>query len=223
MVNCFFRSSVYYSIFMNVWLFLQIISLLQYIYEWLTVSSDHQFITVFMNGWLFLQIISLLQYIMNGWLFLQIISLLQYIYEWLLFLQIISLLQYIYEWLTVSSDHQFITVYYEWLTVSSDHQFITVYLWMVDCFFRSSVYYSIFMNGYFLQIIFEAERGKSVSGEIGLDHVLLISGPCSDEIWHLLTVTQRTSLLLTISTKKTKDSFSCCSAFIRSRYKPAWK
>ncbi len=38
------------------------------------------------------------------------------------------------------------------------------------------------MNGWlFLQIIFEAERGKSVSGEIGLDHVLLISGPCSDD------------------------------------------
>uniref|UniRef100_A0A672SM68 EGF-like-domain, multiple 6 n=1 Tax=Sinocyclocheilus grahami TaxID=75366 RepID=A0A672SM68_SINGR len=30
-------------------------------------------------------------------------------------------------------------------------------------------------------IIFEAERGRSVSGEIGLDHVLLISGPCSDD------------------------------------------
>ncbi|XP_073701259.1 epidermal growth factor-like protein 6 [Garra rufa] len=31
------------------------------------------------------------------------------------------------------------------------------------------------------KIIFEAERGKSVSGEIGLDHVVLISGPCSDD------------------------------------------
>uniref|UniRef100_A0A671PSS5 Epidermal growth factor-like protein 6 n=1 Tax=Sinocyclocheilus anshuiensis TaxID=1608454 RepID=A0A671PSS5_9TELE len=30
-------------------------------------------------------------------------------------------------------------------------------------------------------IIFEAERGKSVSGEIGLDHVALISGPCLDD------------------------------------------
>lgn len=30
-------------------------------------------------------------------------------------------------------------------------------------------------------IIFEAERGRSVSGEIGLDHVVLISGPCSDD------------------------------------------
>uniref|UniRef100_A0A8C2C4A6 EGF-like-domain, multiple 6 n=1 Tax=Cyprinus carpio TaxID=7962 RepID=A0A8C2C4A6_CYPCA len=30
-------------------------------------------------------------------------------------------------------------------------------------------------------IIFEAERGRSASGEIGLDHVVLISGPCSDD------------------------------------------
>ncbi|XP_050975832.1 epidermal growth factor-like protein 6 isoform X2 [Labeo rohita] len=30
-------------------------------------------------------------------------------------------------------------------------------------------------------IIFEGERGKSVSGEIGLDHVVLISGPCLDD------------------------------------------
>ncbi|XP_059356693.1 epidermal growth factor-like protein 6 isoform X1 [Carassius carassius] len=30
-------------------------------------------------------------------------------------------------------------------------------------------------------IIFEAERGRSASGEIGLDHVVLISGSCSDD------------------------------------------
>lgn len=30
-------------------------------------------------------------------------------------------------------------------------------------------------------IIFEAERGRSVTGEIGLDNVVLISGPCSDD------------------------------------------
>ncbi|XP_051564369.1 epidermal growth factor-like protein 6 [Myxocyprinus asiaticus] len=30
-------------------------------------------------------------------------------------------------------------------------------------------------------LIFEAERGKSVTGEIGLDHVVLFSGPCSDD------------------------------------------
>ncbi|XP_052004456.1 epidermal growth factor-like protein 6 [Xyrauchen texanus] len=30
-------------------------------------------------------------------------------------------------------------------------------------------------------LIFEAKRGKSVTGEIGLDHVVLFSGPCSDD------------------------------------------
>ncbi|XP_057182614.1 epidermal growth factor-like protein 6 [Triplophysa rosa] len=30
-------------------------------------------------------------------------------------------------------------------------------------------------------IIFEAERGTSVTGEIGLDNVVLISGPCTDD------------------------------------------
>ncbi|XP_077073021.1 epidermal growth factor-like protein 6 isoform X1 [Siphateles boraxobius] len=34
-------------------------------------------------------------------------------------------------------------------------------------------------------VVFEAERGRSVSGEIALDHVLLLSGPCSDEKTHI--------------------------------------
>lgn len=36
-------------------------------------------------------------------------------------------------------------------------------------------------NLWFSQIIFEAERGRSVTGEIGLDNVVLISGACTDD------------------------------------------
>ncbi|KAG1951257.1 nephronectin [Pimephales promelas] len=35
-------------------------------------------------------------------------------------------------------------------------------------------------------VVFEAERGRSVSGEIALDHVLLLSGRCSDGKTHIL-------------------------------------
>lgn len=31
------------------------------------------------------------------------------------------------------------------------------------------------------QIVFEAQRGKGVGGEIGLDNVVLTSGPCQDD------------------------------------------
>lgn len=31
------------------------------------------------------------------------------------------------------------------------------------------------------QIVFEAQRGNSVGGEIGLDNVVLTSGPCQDD------------------------------------------
>lgn len=31
------------------------------------------------------------------------------------------------------------------------------------------------------QIIFEAQRGKGVGEEIGLDNVVLTSGPCQDD------------------------------------------
>lgn len=31
------------------------------------------------------------------------------------------------------------------------------------------------------QILFEAQRGNSVRGEIGLDNVVLTSGPCQDD------------------------------------------
>ena len=31
------------------------------------------------------------------------------------------------------------------------------------------------------QIVFEAQRGNGIRGEIGLDNVLLTSGPCQDD------------------------------------------
>lgn len=31
------------------------------------------------------------------------------------------------------------------------------------------------------QIVFEAQRGNGVGGEIGLDNVVLTSGPCQDD------------------------------------------
>lgn len=32
------------------------------------------------------------------------------------------------------------------------------------------------------QIVFEAQRGKGVGGEIGLDNVVLTSGPCQEDV-----------------------------------------
>ena len=32
------------------------------------------------------------------------------------------------------------------------------------------------------QIVFEAQRGTGVGGEIGLDNVVLTSGPCQDDV-----------------------------------------
>lgn len=32
------------------------------------------------------------------------------------------------------------------------------------------------------QIIFEAQRGTDVGGEIGLDNVVLTSGPCQEDV-----------------------------------------
>lgn len=32
------------------------------------------------------------------------------------------------------------------------------------------------------QIIFEAQHGKDVAGEIGLDNVVLTSGPCQEDV-----------------------------------------
>ena len=48
------------------------------------------------------------------------------------------------------------------------------------CICKNSSLHSVILSNV-LQIIFEAERGHSIGGEIGLDNVVLTSGSCQEE------------------------------------------